>query len=697
MKNVVLLIGVESGVGLPATALGVHHMYQQHGYNARIFWPSGNADDPVTAAASISPVFSQQTLSDALANEQVNELLETLVEEFDKQTEGANVVCVLGVPETNEIPQAKALNIQIAKTLDARVILVESAAQNSVTLIDQRLRLVLESYQSVRERIDGVILNKIGIPVDRYGHTRPDLAVGMSEEEVVVTKTFEELKNRRMSLPVLGAIPWNKMITRNRVIDIDAVCDVDFLNTGEALTRRISWLMVATRTVDTLAAQLKANTLIVVAGDRVDVLMMAALAEIRGVKPAGLLLTSDVMPSQRSLDLIGDALASGLPVMLTSKTTYEVISSFSNLYINIPPDDEQRFNDVAHHVAENLDHEKLKQLATKEYVKQLSPAAFRYRLVKRAVELSKRIVLPEGDEPRTIEAANSCAERGIAKPVLLGNPDKIRETMRGLDIEQHPNLEIIDTEEVYERYIDELVDLRKHKGMNPAVAAEILRENTIMLGTMMLHRNEVDGLVAGAVNTTAATVAPALQVIKTKPGQALVSSCFFMCLPDQVMVYADCAINPDPTAEQLADIAVQSAHSAKIFGIDPKVAMISYSTGRSGSGADVDKVCQATELAKEKIDFCPVDGPLQYDAATVLNVAKSKAPDSEVAGKATVFVFPDLNTGNTTYKAVQRSAGVISIGPMLQGLNKPVNDLSRGALVDDIIYTIALTAIQAGE
>ena len=245
-----------------------------------------------------------------------------------------------------------------------------------------------------------------------------------------------------------------------------------------------------------------------------------------------------------------------------------------------------------------------------------------------------------------------------------------------------------------DKYVTRLVELRKAKGMTEVLAKEQLQDN-VVLGTMMLESNEVDGLVSGAVHTTANTIRPPLQIIKTDPNSSLVSSVFFMLLPEQVYVYGDCAINPVPTAEQLAEIAIQSANSALAFGIEPRVAMISYSTGSSGSGEDVEKVRKATELAKQKRPDLMIDGPLQYDAAVMENVARSKAPDSPVAGRANVFIFPDLNTGNTTYKAVQRSADLISIGPMLQGMRKPVNDLSRGALVDDIVYTIALTAIQA--
>jgi phosphate acetyltransferase len=327
-------------------------------------------------------------------------------------------------------------------------------------------------------------------------------------------------------------------------------------------------------------------------------------------------------------------------------------------------------------------------------VLRLSPPAFRFKLTQLAKAANKTIVLPEGDEPRTIKAAAICADRGIANCILLGDRAEILRVAEQQGVVLPDSVRIQQPEDIRQQYIGPLVELRKHKGLTPVVAEEQLLDN-VVLGTMMLQQGDVDGLVSGAVHTTANTIRPALQLIKTAPGASLVSSIFFMLLPEQVLVYGDCAINPDPTAEQLADIAIQSADSAAAFGIEPKVAMISYSTGDSGTGIDVDKVKKATQLAQQKRPDLLIDGPLQYDAAIMENVASKKAPNSKVAGQATVFVFPDLNTGNTTYKAVQRSANLVSIGPMLQGMGKPVNDLSRGALVDDIVFTIALTAIQA--
>ena len=317
------------------------------------------------------------------------------------------------------------------------------------------------------------------------------------------------------------------------------------------------------------------------------------------------------------------------------------------------------------------------------------------QIKEKARKSLQTVVLPESYDERMLFAAEKIVKEGLARIVILGEPAKIQAeaTAKGIDL---AGVELLNpaASPKLDQYVADLVELRKSKGLTDVQAIAQL-EDTVVLGTMMLAVGEVDGLVSGAVHTTASTVRPALQLIKTAPGSSIVSSVFFMLMPDQVLVYGDCAINPVPTAEQLAEIAKQSADSAIAFGIAPKIALISYSTGTSGTGQDVEKVRQATELAHEKYPELVLDGPLQYDAASVVDVGKQKAPNSPVAGQATVFVFPDLNTGNTTYKAVQRSANVVSIGPMLQGLRKPVNDLSRGALVDDIVFTIALTAIQA--
>lgn len=349
-------------------------------------------------------------------------------------------------------------------------------------------------------------------------------------------------------------------------------------------------------------------------------------------------------------------------------------------------------------IASYVDGIWLKQQIMLEDVQRTSPAQFRHNLTKRASREGKRIVLPEGDEPRTVQAAVICHQKGIAKCVLLAKRSSVEAVAKEYALTLPEDIEVIKPNQaMIAEYVPAMMALRKSQGLTVENAQKQLSDS-VVLGTMMLAVGHVDGLVSGAVHTTANTVRPAFQLIKAHSDADdvnIVSSVFFMLLPENVLIYGDCAINPNPTAEQLAIIAIQSADSAIAFGIEPKVAMISYSTGVSGAGPDVDLVKQATDLAKAKRPDLIIDGPLQYDAAYVASVAKKKAPNSPVAGQANVFIFPDLNTGNISYKAVQRSANVVSIGPMLQGLNKPVNDLSRGALVDDIVYTIALTAIQA--
>ncbi|VEB41708.1 Phosphate acetyltransferase [Chromobacterium violaceum] len=422
--------------------------------------------------------------------------------------------------------------------------------------------------------------------------------------------------------------------------------------------------------------------------------MATSMAAMNGVPLAGLLLTCDSQPDPRIQQLCQQAFTGGLPVLATSLNSMETAGALNAMSHQVPSDDLERMEKVIEHVAEFLDVSSLKQSVGEPRELRLPPPAFRFQLMEKARKANKRIVLPEGNEPRTIQAAAICQEKGIARCVLLGNRAEILQVAETQGVTLPESVEILDPNEIRGRYVEPMVELRKGKGLNAPMALAQL-EDTVVLGTMMLAMNEVDGLVSGAVHTTANTIRPALQLIKTAPGSSIVSSVFFMLMPEQVYVYGDCAVNPDPTAEQLADIAIQSADSAVAFGINPRVAMISYSTGSSGSGSDVEKVREATRIAQEKRPDLLIDGPMQYDAASVESVGRQKAPDSQVAGRATVFVFPDLNTGNTTYKAVQRSANVVSVGPMLQGLRKPVNDLSRGALVDDIVYTIALTALQA--
>ncbi len=490
-------------------------------------------------------------------------------------------------------------------------------------------------------------------------------------------------------------MPWHATLSAPRVLDVARALEARILHQGEADRRRVLGTSLCARSASHALHVFRAGRLLVTPGDRDDILLAASLAATNGVPLAGLLLTHGELPKEAMIDFCRPALASGLPVLAVDSDSYTTAKRLDRMANDIPIDDAERAEQVTRFVAGHLDLPWLKETLSRGYPRRLSPAAFRHQLVHLAQQADRRIVLPEGDEPRTVEAAAICQRRGIARCVLLGRREAIEEVARSRGIELPEGLEILDPEGIRTRYVAPMVERRRGK-LNAITAEDQLQDN-VVLGTMMLAEGEVDGLVSGAVHTTANTVRPAFQLIKTSPDYRQVSSIFFMLLPEQVVVYGDCAVNPDPDAETLAEIAIQSARSAAAFGIEPRVAMISYSTGESGSGADVEKVRQATRLARERAPELCIDGPLQYDAAAIESVGRQKAPDSPVAGRATVFVFPDLNTGNTTYKAVQRSADVVSVGPMLQGLNKPVNDLSRGALVDDIVYTIALTAIQAAQ
>jgi phosphate acetyltransferase len=456
----------------------------------------------------------------------------------------------------------------------------------------------------------------------------------------------------------------------------------------------MSRIIICARTVLNTLQLLKPGVLVVTPGDRDDILLAAALASLNGVPLAGVLLTSDTRPDPRVMDLCRGALQAGLPVLSVSTGSYDTATRLNQLNNEIPVDDRERAETITDFVASHLDATWLHQHCGTPRELRLSPAVFRYQLIQLAQRANKRIVLPEGSEPLTVQAAAICQARGIARCVLLAKPAEVEAVARAQGIELPEGLEVLDPDTIRGRYVEPMVQLRNSKNLNAPMAEQQL-EDPVVIGTMMLALDEVDGLVSGLVHSTANTIRPALQLIKTAPGWSLVSSVYFMLFPDQVVMYGDCVMNPHPDAAELAQIALQSADSAQALGIAPRVAMLSSSSSQSASGEEVEKVREATLLAREAQRNLLIDGPLQYDAAANEAVARQLAPNSDVAGRATVFVFPDLNTGNTTHKAVQRSADCVSLGPMLQGLRKPVNDLPRGAQVDDIVYTIALTAIQA--
>jgi phosphate acetyltransferase len=692
MSRTLLVVPTGHGVGLTATCLGLVNALQQLGVNVGFYKPlaqpraRGTGSDRSTALIRLTSALrppepiAADLVERRLSENALDNLMEEVVAAAEPLIAAHDVVVVEGLVPSSELVYASRVNVAVAKALDADVLLVGALGDDAVEHLAETMAIAARTYQaSEHDRVVGAVVNRVpAAPApaqDTHGRLRTALA--------------------RQSITLVGAVPFRVELTWPRLRDIVAGLETTVLNDGDS-DRRVKHVIIAAQAVPGILPLLREGGLVIVPGDRHDVILSTCLAAMNGTRLAGLLLTVGLLPDPRVWELCRPAAETGLPVLLTGSYSYETATIVHGVDPEVPVDDGERARLVMTAVAEALEPAWLATLPTPTHVPRLSPPAFRHRLTMTARLAARRIVLPEGAEPRTLRAATMCQELGIARCVLLARPSEVAAQAAGLGLDLPDDLEVIDPSVIDERYVDELVQARRHKGMTADIARDQLSD-PITLGTVMLRLDEVDGMVAGAVHTTAATLRPALQLLGTAPGAGLVSSVFFMCLPDEVVIYGDCAVNPNPDAAQLADIAVQSAESARAFGIEPRVAMISFSTGTSGSGTDVVKVTEATRLVRERDPSLLVDGPLQYDAAAIASVAQSKAPGSPVAGRATVFVFPDLNTGNTTYKAVQRSADVVSIGPMLQGLAKPVNDLSRGALVEDIVYTIAITAIQAAQ
>ena len=692
-----IIVPTSNRAGLTSVSLGVLRAFEQSNIKPLFFKPIEQSyvtqlEQQIDPAVHFAQeLFHMPTVAPLALNEvemlisqgKDDDMIELVVQRMSelRLQQVHDVVVIEGLAPDSDRPFLADKNLALARALQAEIILVVSALDVTAEQVAEQVSLYVHDYDDDHVRIAGFVLNSINVPETEFAP--------------FVEEVSKRIAANRAPLACLGAIQYAAEKSMFRMKDLARYLNARVLHGSEYLDgSRVKELVVAGRSATHMVERFKAGAVIIASGDREDVMMATALRVISGTPLAGLILTCNEVPSPNLQALIAPALKADVPVLLTEHDTFNTANILSHMPNGVPADDLCRMGNMVDYVAENLQINALIQNLDQPKDVRLSPPAFRYRMMQLARTANKRIVLPEGTEPRTVQAAIICQQKGIARCVLLAKPEEVKDVAEKLNVALPLDLEILDPDLLRQKYVEPMVKLRKHKGLTPELALRQL-EDTVVLGTMMLAQNDVDGLVSGAIHTTANTIRPALQLIKTKPDASLVSSVFFMLMPDQVLVYGDCAVNPEPSASELADIAIQSANSAQAFGVEPKVAMISYSTGTSGMGAEVEKVKEATDLAKQKRPDLLIDGPLQYDAASVLSVGRQKAPDSPVAGQATVFVFPDLNTGNTTYKAVQRSANVLSVGPMLQGLNKPVNDLSRGALVDDIVYTIALTAIQA--
>jgi len=617
-----------------------------------------------------------------LAHNRYDEILNRSIAAYQRLARRYDFVYCMGSDSHHDAPQFEFnLNVELARSLDSPVILLTSGQGRGVEELAGMLRQAHDAFRARGCPVVALVVNKV--EPERLDMLRPSLAhdLGLPLDQVVVLPADV----------VLGSPTMREVVEQ---------LNAEVLYGREQLDRQARRVMIVAMQMEHYLERLSDHVLLVTPGDRGDILLSAVLAHHSANYPslAGIVLTAGQRPSAaltRLLDGVGEM----PPVVAVTSDTYETATELFRVKSYITTDTPMKIEAGLQLCARYIDGAALEQRYGTIEPRGVSPRLFLYKLTEQARANRRRIVLPEGNEERILGASAILVRERITDLILLGDPQDIRATVSRLGIDLDLNqVEIINpaTSPRLDIYADELYRLRRHRGMTREQAHDLMLDVSYY-GTMMVHMGDADGMVSGAAHTTAHTIRPALQIIKTRPGISIVSSVFFMCLEDRVLVYGDCAINPRPTAEQLADIAIASAETARLFGIEPRVAMLSYSTGESGEGEEVERVWKATRLAQARRPDLLLEGPLQYDAAVDERVARAKMPDSRVAGQATVLIFPDLNTGNNTYKAVQRETGSIAVGPVLQGLNKPVNDLSRGCSVEDIVNTVAITAIQAQE
>ena len=626
--------------------------------------------------------FTRSELIRKLNDDKEDEIINIIIEKYKKLEEENDFVIIEGTDFSDHGAVIEMdLNVLIAKNIGAPVIIVSGGVNKSLEDFIQSLRLTYDSFVNKDVQVIAVVANKV-------------------QEKNIPTIVQEVGVNLPKSVSI-NAIPIDQKLNNPTIKEFLMEIEGKVLFGEGFLNNTTGDIKVGAMQLSHFLHHLTDDSVVVTPADRSDILLGTLQANISSNYPsiAGIILTGGMELNSSIIKLI-EGLEKVVPILWVKDGTFSITS---------------RLGAVRSHIyAENIDKIKMSINMFEKYVdvaslneklvsykgsEVLTPRMFQYNLLKKAKEVRKHIVLPEGNDDRILIAASQLQKTDVVKLTILGKKVNIEASVKRLNIPFDFDKTVIINpieSEYFSDFSNTLYELRKHKGLSPAMAEDLMADVSYF-GTMMVYKGLADGMVSGAAHTTQHTIKPALQFVKTKPGFSVVSSIFFMCLEDRVSVFGDCAINPNPTAEELAEIAISSADSSIAFGIDPKIAMLSYSSGASGKGEDVDTVRRATEIVKEKRPDLKVEGPIQYDAAVDPSVGKKKLPNSEVAGQANVLIFPDLNTGNNTYKAVQRETGALAIGPMLQGLNKPVNDLSRGCTVDDIFNTVILTAIQAQE
>lgn len=573
------------------------------------------------------------------------------------------------------------LNADIAANLGCPVLLVVSGQRGDGELVAST-QLTIDTLEEKGVELVAAIIN-------RFTGT---------EQEAETLKTSLVCRAHCPKPLLIYVIPEEESLGNPTINDVRKWLDAQVLYGHGRLDTLVEDYVVAAMHIGNFLGYLEKGSLVITPGDRSDIILSSLASRLSTSYPdiAGILLTGGLQPSANVHRLIEGWTGVPLAVLSVKENTYKTTRRLMELYGRIFPEDFRKIN-TAHGIFEaHVNAEELRERLVTTVSTRITPKMFEYMLIEKASADKQHIVLPEGNSDRILQAAEILSRRGVGHFTILGDPDAVHARASALGLSLGDAVDIVDPvrSQWYDEYVQTYFDLRKHKGLRLDDARDRMSDPTYF-STMMVYKGQADGMVSGSITTTSQTIRPAFEFVKTKPGFSIVSSIFLMCLKDRVLVFGDCAVNPNPNAQELAEIALASAETARIFGVTPRVAMLSYSTGDSGKGQDVDKVLEATRIAQQRAPELPLEGPLQYDAAIDPTVAATKMPNSRVAGHATVFIFPDLNTGNNTYKAVQRAADAVAIGPVLQGLRKPVNDLSRGCTVPDIVNTVAITAIQA--
>ncbi len=694
MSKAIYIATTESNSGKSLISIGLMHLLlgktAKVGYFRPIIndYPPGVRDNHIDTILSYFNLPIEYNDTYALTRSDVaekkqqgkeDEILDIIIKKYKALEEKFDFVLVVGTDFTGEGAIIEwDINVQTAKNLGIPTIIVVSGVDKTLNKLVRNIALANDSFTENGVDVLMVVANKV-----------------QTENIELVAAT---LKSKLPDTVLVGAIPLIPFLGNPSLKEIVEQIDGKVLFGKEYINNQVSNFTVGAMQLRNYLTHVKEDGLVITPGDRADIILGALQANISKNYPkvAGIVLTGGLLPEASITKLI-EGLSDVVPIVTVQEGTFEIANKIGTIQPKIYAENDQKILASIQNFAKYIAVNELEVLIQTVNSKGMTPSMFQYTLLKKAQKSKKRIVLPEGTDDRILKATKELIDANVVDIILIGNQKEIEAKIKAIDLDL--DLSKITIEDPvnslhFKEYVQTLYELRKHKNVNLAMAEDLMKDVSYY-GTMMVYKGHADGMVSGATHTTQHTIRPALQFIKTKPNVPLVSSIFFMCLPNRVIIFGDCAINPNPTAEELAEIAISSANTSEAFGIEPRIAMLSYSSGTSGMGEDVVRVRKATEIVKAKRPDLKIEGPIQYDAAVDINVAKIKLPDSEVAGQATVFVFPDLNTGNNTYKAVQRETGALAIGPMLQGLNKPVNDLSRGCTVDDIFNTVIITAIQA--